>query len=460
MASPETFDLVVLGSGAAGQVPAYAARRAGWTVAIIDPRPPGGTCANRGCDAKKPLVNVAHTVHRARQMQGTGVAGSVRLDWPEMMRFQKSFTQPVPQNTQRDLADKGIDFIPEAPRFIDRNHLEAAGRTLTARHWIIATGRKPRPLNIPGADLAINSDAFLNLDDLPPRVVFLGGGYIAMEFAFVCAVAGREVVVIERGDHLLGPFEPDMADIVQHAAEQLGVQIITRHDVVALDQTADTLRVAAQPVGDDAPSDAEPRIYETDLIVNATGRIPVTDELNLLAADIAYTDRGVTVHPHLQSTTRDEVWAAGDVADTPGPPLTPVASLEAAALRDNLLHGKRRVPPTDLAIPSVAFTLPPCASVGLTEAQARKQYPTPRIAMKSLADHKHFKQDRQSHVAYKFIFESDTGPLVGAHLVGPACEELINLFALAVRTGCGEQEIRAMTMTYPSLSYALRKALA
>lgn len=182
------FDLVVIGTGSAGSSAAYGAREAGWSVGMIDERPFGGTCALRGCDPKKVLVGAAELVDWAQRMTGNGVRGDLHIDWHDLMRFKRSFTEPVPEDREKGFRDAGITTYHGRARFLDRTTLAVDGDVLEGRYVVVASGARPRRLNIPGEEHIITSDQFLELQELPKQVVFVGGGYIAFEFAHI---AGR-----------------------------------------------------------------------------------------------------------------------------------------------------------------------------------------------------------------------------------------------------------------------------
>src|SRR5258708_8074923 len=183
------YDLVVIGTGAAAQVASFRMREAGWSVAVVDSRPFGGTCALRGCDPKKVLVGGAETVDMARRMSGRGVDGEVRVDWRDLIAFKRSFTDPVPQALGKEYADSGIDAYHGRASFIDRETLQIDGETLKGRYFLIASGARPVPLGFPGAEHLITNEEFLALEKLPKRIVLVGGGYIAAEFSHIGARA-------------------------------------------------------------------------------------------------------------------------------------------------------------------------------------------------------------------------------------------------------------------------------
>src|SRR5712692_2905841 len=200
----KNFDLVALGTGSAASTVASKCRAAGWQVAIVDWRPFGGTCALRGCDPKKVLVGAADVMDWLRRMEGKGIRNQhARIDWAELMKFKRSFTDPVPESREASFAKAGIATYHGRAQFARPNTVQVGEDFLDARHIVIATGAAPRRLNIPGEEFLATSDHFLELESLPKRIVFIGGGYISMEFAHVALRAGAKVTVLHRGQRLL-----------------------------------------------------------------------------------------------------------------------------------------------------------------------------------------------------------------------------------------------------------------
>src|SRR5574338_480134 len=195
----ERFDLVVLGTGQGGSGPAFKCRKAGWRVAVVDDLPYGGTCALRGCDPKKVLVGAAELVDWHRRMAGHGLAGDVRIDWPALMRFKRSFTDPIPEKREAAFRQAGIATYHGHARFVSDHELVVAEETLDAAHVVIATGARPAPLGIPGEQYVRSSTEFLELDELPRRIAFIGAGYISFEFAHIAQRAGAAAIVLGRG---------------------------------------------------------------------------------------------------------------------------------------------------------------------------------------------------------------------------------------------------------------------
>src|SRR5712691_9272494 len=364
------YDLIVIGTGTAAQVAAGRVRTAGRSVAVIDHRPFGGTCALRGCDPKKMLVSGAEAVDWARRMHRHGVVGELRIGWKELVAFKRTFTDPVPKRREESFAQQGVDAFHGTARFTGPDRVAVDGRVLQGRHLLIATGARPAPLGFPGEEHLTASDAFMELDHLPERIVMVGGGYIAAEFSYISSRAGAQVTVLQRAARMLPQFDADLVAWLMEKFSDIGVDVRTGNTVTAIERTGDEYRVHVRvPEGE--------AVVEADLVVHAAGRVPDIAELDLPAANVAVERGRLRLNDFLQSMSNPLVYAAGDAAGK-GPPLTPVSSHDGKVVAANILEGNRHRPDYR-GVPSVAFTLPPIAAVGLSEATARRQISNLRV---------------------------------------------------------------------------------
>ncbi len=439
----ETFDLIVIGTGAGGSAAAYRCRAAGWRVAVVDELPYGGTCALRGCDPKKVLVGAADLADWNRRMQGRGMTGDAHISWPDLMRFKRAFTDPVPADREKAFEKAGIATYHGPARFVGLDKLSVDGDVLAARHFVIAAGAKPRRLGIPGEEHLVTSTAFLELNRLPPRIAFVGAGYISFEFAHVARRAGAQATIVGRGNPLQH-FEPHLvARLVDHT-RSLGIELRLDAEVAGIEQRGAGYRLRVNTQG-------RTEMVDADLVVHGGGRVPNTEELDLGTANIgAEPDGGVRVNEFLQSVTNPRVYAAGDAAASPGSlPLTPVAGYKGAIVASNLLQGNARTPDYR-GIPSVVFTVPPLAGVGLTEAKAREQRLDIRVKTQDTSSWYSNRRVAETCAMFKVIVENQTDRVVGAHLLGPHAEEVINLFALAIRSGVPATDLKHLLYAYPT----------
>ena len=440
-----TFDLVAIGTGSAASAVAARCRSAGWQVAIVDSRPFGGTCALRGCDPKKVLVGAAEAVDWARRMKGKGIqAENLQIDWQELMRFKRSFTEPVPKNREEGFAKAGIVAFHGRARFVGPSSVQVNDDVLEGRYVVIAAGQKPADLRIPGTVHLKTSDQFLELDELPRRILFIGGGYIAFEFAHIAARAGSQVTIVHRGKRPLARFDPDLVDEIVKSSRELGIDVQLGSEVVGIEKHSGQLVVQASASG-------EKRTFETDMVVHAAGRVPEIDDMKLDAAGVAWDNQGVKVNEFLQSVSNPSVYAAGDAAASGGPPLTPVASYEGIIVAANLLKGNHQKPNYQ-GIPTVVFTIPPLASVGLSEREAREQALKFRIKKEITSTWYSSRRVAEKYSGYKVVVEEGTDRILGVHLLGGEAGEVINLFALAIRSGMRATDLKHTIFSYPTHS--------
>jgi glutathione reductase (NADPH) len=435
------YNLVIIGTGTAAMVAAMRVRAAGWSVAVIDFRPFGGTCALRGCDPKKMLVSGATAADHAPRMHGKGIAGEVRIDWPGLIAFKRSFTDPVPEMHEHRYAEKGIDTYHGRARFTGRNKLDVEGEPLEAEHILIASGAEPMKLGIPGEEHLITNEEFLALEALPRRIVLVGGGYIAFEFAHIARRAGAGVIMLEQEPHVLGPFDQDLVGWLVEKSRDLGIDVRTGTAVEAVERGGGgfTVRTSADGKGE---------AFQADLVVHAAGRVPALDALDLKAAGVAVENGRLKLNEFLQSVSNPVIYAAGDAAQM-GPPLTPVSSHDAKVVAANLLEGNHRKPDYT-GVPSVAFTIPPIAAVGLSEAEARQKGLKFRMQSQKASDWFTARQAAEPTYGFKVLVDEETDRVLGAHLVGPHADEVINLFALAIRHGLTAEDLRTTMFAYPT----------
>jgi glutathione reductase (NADPH) len=441
------FDLVVVGTGVTSAV-ASRCREAGWTVAVVDSRPFGGTCALRGCVPKKIVVGAAEAVNGARDMATIGVpADGVMIDWPALMRFKRSLVDPTPQRTEEAWAKIGVEQFHGRARFVDSTTLAVGENRLIGRRVLIAAGATPAPLKFPGAERLATSEDFLNLDRIPARIVFVGGGYISFELAHVAARAGADVTILHRGARPLEGFDPDLVELLVKRTRRLGIRVELDTEVLGLQSDRGGVSVRGRQQGVE-------RLFEAEMAVHGAGRVPELDDLDLDMAGVKREKRGVVVNEYLQSISNAAVYAGGDAAAS-GPPLTPKGDHDAAVLVTNLLEGNRRAVNYD-GIASAVFTIPPLASAGLTEAAAHAAGMKFRTSWQDTASWFNTRRVGETASGFKVLVEEGTGRILGAHLLGPNAAEVINLFAIAIRLRIPADDLKQVIFAYPTSGSDIR----
>ncbi|MBW3567622.1 MAG: NAD(P)/FAD-dependent oxidoreductase, partial [Proteobacteria bacterium] len=369
------------------------------------------------------------------------VAGDATLDWPELIAFKRTFTDPVPGKHEQRYAKNGIDTYHGTARFVGATSLEVDDKRLDAKYVLIAAGAEPIRLGIPGEEYLVTNEDFLAMETLPRRIALVGGGYIAAEFSNIAAVAGAEVTVFQRGERMLKHFDPELVGWLMDAFKAHGIDVCTRTNVEGIEKAANGFNVRVSSQG-------TPETVNVDLVVHSAGRAPALKDLDLEAAGVDTEKGRLRLNRFLQSTSNPAVYAAGDAAQV-GPPLTPVSSHDAKVVAANLLEGNHREPDYR-GVPSVAFSLPPIAAVGLSEQQAKDQGLKCRVKSRLASDWFTARQAAQPVYGFKVLVEEETDRVLGAHLVGPHVDDVINLFALAIRHGLTADNLKTTIFGYPT----------
>lgn len=437
------YDLIVLGTGGAGYRVARRCSEAGWRVAAIDNGLFGGTCDNIGCIPKKVLVGAAEAADLNRRFNELGIVTKADTDWQKLVEFKRIFVQKVPDETKAGLTQAGVEIYGGSPRFVSENQVEINGQTLVSKFFHIAVGAKPAKLQFVGSELLITSDRFLDLNELPAQIIFIGGGYVSFELAHVAARFGASVTILHTDDRPLPVFDPDGVKTLIAASQAAGIK-------VELSATAED--VAKN--GDKFIVTAGGKNYEADLVVHGAGRLPAIDGLNLEVANVNYEKRGVIVNEYLQSVSNPSVYAGGDAAAS-GPPLSPVARLHGTIVADNLL-GQKTKQPNYSSTPSVVFTFPPLARVGLLESEAKEKGLDIRVHTEDISGWFDAKRTNLKSAMSKVIIDNKTDKVLGAHLIGNHAEDLINIFGLAIEAGLTVQQIQAPIYSFPTPSDDIR----
>ena len=434
------FDVAVIGTGTSAHHVVHALAGAGRRVVVIDELPYGGTCAMRGCQPKKYLVAATGAALKAKHLGGIGISGETLIDWEALQRNKDAFVDRVPAGTESGFEKAGAETRHGRATFIGSNTLQVGDEEIRATKIVVATGAVPRPLNMPGEELLTSSDDFLNLPVMPARVTFVGGGYISFEFAFVAMAAGAAVTILQKGPRPLKQFDPDIVDVLVEAARAEGITVTTGACVDRIEQRNGCLVTACGEHPDD--------FLEADLVVHGAGRVPNTHGFGLSVAGIEVGRGGILVDEHLRSVSNPAVYAIGDVAATPFQ-LATTADVEGKTVAKNLLEGDHHTP--DFAVvPSAAFTDPPIAAVGLSEAQARADGIPVRVGKGNMNGWPSSRRIGQKHAAFKTIVHRETDRILGAHLIGYGMDEAINVFALAIGQGMTATEFKETIWAYPT----------
>jgi glutathione reductase (NADPH) len=438
----DQFDLLVVGGGSGGLACAQRAAECGAHVALIEPGRLGGTCVNVGCVPKKIMWN-ASEIHEAL---GDGVDYGFRPtpeghDWPSLKAKRDAYVLRLNGYYARNLASLKIEHIAGRASFIGPRLIAAAGRTLGAPHIVIATGGRPLLPSIPGAPLGITSDGFFELAQRPERVAVAGSGYIAVELAGILAGLGSKVVLVIRSAAVLKQFDALLGQTALLMLREMGVDIETGCrgvQLVGLSEGSLELEL----------HDGR-RLGPLDSVIWAVGRVPNVEELALERAGVHLSPEGFIATDHFQATNTQGIYAIGDV--TGRIPLTPVAIAAGRRLGDRLFGGQPQRRLDYDIVPTVIFGHPPIGSVGLSEAQARARHgQAVRIYLSSFVPLYHAMTIRKPHTRMKLVTVGDEEHIVGAHVIGPGADEMLQGFAVALRMGARKRDFDDTVAIHPT----------
>jgi glutathione reductase (NADPH) len=438
------YDVVVVGSGSGGQTAAYTLKEYGLSVALVENSPrPGGVCALAGCQAKKWFYEASELVGRARHLEGKGLTRLPKMNWSAVRDEKRAFTDPIPEGTVKGLEGSGIDYFAATAAFRDPDTLVVDGEVLEARFYVLATGAHPMPLPFEGAEHLITSSDFLELDNLPPRLVFVGGGFISFEFAHFAARLGpaESTTILEVAPRPLGPFDAEMVDHLVAASREEGIAIHTAVEPTVIEKRGNGFAVHVK--GGD--------VFEADLVVHGAGRAPSIESLQLDKGGVDYSRRGIAVDSEMR-TSNSRVFAVGDCADTIQ--LARVADYEAYVAAKNILaaiEGGEGAAVDHRAVPTILFTYPQYAMVGATEeALKEKGLRYYKTADKGLSWPTYRRVGLQQ-AAYKVLVDEDS-QVLGAHIISDNAAGLIEIFKEAMLDRRSAEDLfwRSVMTPYPS----------
>jgi glutathione reductase (NADPH) len=449
--SRETFDVVILGGGNAGIGVTGPVRHAGLSVAMIEARDLGGTCPNRGCTPKKILVAAGQALHDIDRAAIHHISvGKPRLDWSALIDREKDMIKDIPGNLARAMARREVKVIEGRGAFVAPNAVRVGDRLLEAKHVVIATGSKPRPLSIPGAEHMITSDEMLSERERPVSVIFVAGGVISLEFGHVYARAGTNVTVLEMLPQLLPAMDADAVAKLEEESERIGIKVRTGVSLRRIEPVGSRFRVIFA-------HDGIEQAAEADRVVNGAGRIANVESLDLASGQVEHANGRIIIDQHLRSTSNPQVHVCGDVVPV-SPQLSPIATYEGDIVGRNIVEGPTHVP--DYAgLATSVYTVPALAAVGLTETAARQKGVAIDVHVNDMRDWFSARSYAETVAWSKVIVDRATDRILGAHFVGHAGQELVNIFGLAMKFGITAGQLRETVYAYPTFSADIKHML-
>jgi glutathione reductase (NADPH) len=423
------FDLFVIGAGSGGVRAARFAAGYGARVAVAESRYLGGTCVNVGCVPKKLLVYGAHFADDFEQAEGFGWSlGAARFNWSTLIANKNREIERLNGIYRNLLVNSGVTLLEGHARIVDDHSVELDGKRYSAKHILIATGGWPQIPNVPGHEHAIGSNEVFFLEQLPKRVLVVGGGYIAVEFASIFNGLGAQTSLLYRGELFLRGFDKAVRRHLQEELSKRGLDLQFNSDIARIDKQADGSLLATLKDG---------RVLQTDCIFYATGRRPMLDNLGLENSHVQLDERGfIQVDEHYQTST-PSILAIGDVIGRVQ--LTPVALAEGMAVARRLFKPEEYRPVDYRMIPTAVFSLPNIGTVGLSEEQAKEEGYNVSVFESRFRPMKLTMTESQERTLMKLVVDSQTDRVLGCHMVGADAGEIVQGLAVALKAGATKQ---------------------
>ena len=432
------YDLLVIGAGSGGVRAARMSASFGARVAIAEERYLGGTCVNVGCVPKKLFVYGAHFAEDFEDAAGYGwQRNGAKFDWPTLRDNKTREIERLNGIYRGLLTNAGVDILEARAVLEDAHTIRVAGSTVTARDILIATGSWPSVPDFPGRDVTITSNEAFYLPEFPERVLILGGGYIAVEFAGIFAGLGADVTLAYRGELFLRGFDEGIRRFVLDEMTTKGVTVSTSKRIESIEQVDGTKRCRF----DDGTS------LDVDLVLVATGRRPASTGLGLETAGVALAENGAIVVDEAYRTNVPNIYAIGDVIDRMQ--LTPVAIAEGMCIAHNLFRGEeRRINYAN--VPTAIFCQPNIGTVGPTEEEARQAYANLMVYESAFKPMKHTLSGRAERTLMKLLVNGDDDRVVAAHMCGPEAGEIIQGLSVAITAGATKADFDATIGIHPT----------
>jgi glutathione reductase (NADPH) len=439
------YDLFVIGAGSGGVRAGRIAAKHGARVAVAEEYRVGGTCVIRGCVPKKLFVYASKFAEEFEDAVGFGwTTEKVSFDWATLLENKDKEIDRLNKAYIRNLEASGAELIMERATLADAHTVQLAdGRKVTAGHILIATGATPfTPHHLPGRELAITSNEVFHLERLPRRIVIVGGGYIAVEFAGIFAGLGVETILLYRGEQILRGFDDDLRNHLAAEMKKKGIDIRTQVDVKEIVRSGDGVRIT---LTDDSAIGAGQVMF-------ATGRMPNTHGLGLENVGINLTPHGAIPVNEYSRSEVPSIHAVGDVTNRVN--LTPVAIREGHAFADTVF-GKKPTMVNHGLVPTAVFSQPELGTVGLTEAEARAKHKAIDIYKTSFRPMKHTLSGRDERMLMKLIVDAATDKVLGCHIAGPDAGEMAQLLGIAITCGATKAQFDATLAVHPTASEEL-----
>lgn len=434
------FDLFVIGAGSGGVRAARFAASYGARVAVAESRYLGGTCVNVGCVPKKLLVYGAHFADDFEQAQGFGWSlEQANFNWGTLIANKNREIDRLNGIYRNLLVNSGVTLLEGHARIVDDHSVELDGKRYSAKNILIATGGWPHIPEVPGHEHAIGSNEVFFLEQLPKRVLVIGGGYIAVEFASIFNGLGAKTSLLYRGELFLRGFDNAVRVHLQEELSKRGLDLQFNSDIARIDKQADGSLQATLKDG---------RVLGADCIFYATGRRPMLDNLGLENTQVELDERGYIQVDEQYQTSTPSILAIGDVIGRVQ--LTPVALAEGMAVAKRLFKPEQYRKVDYQMIPTAVFSLPNIGTVGLSEEQAKKDGYSVSVFESRFKPMKLTMTESQERTLMKLVVDTATDRVLGCHMVGPEAGEIVQGLAVALKAGATKQHFDETIGVHPT----------
>lgn len=457
--SPYGYDLLVIGGGSGGLVAAKQAAKQGIKVGLIEANQLGGTCANRGCVPKKLMHYAAEFAHQATLGQSygwtKGQTGS--FHWKVFQEKMQEQLKKIRSSIEDSVEEAGVDLIRGRARFTEAHQLEVKStdpaqpktRTISAKNIVIAVGGQPIKLDIPGIELALTSRNLFKLEQLPKSLMIVGGGYIGVEFSGILKALGVEITLVDTDAMPLQNFDQALQEGVLQNLKEQGIRFVANASLDCIRSDENQTMIATVVSTQDGSSKSQE--IRADRILVATGRSPNLEPLNLAAAGIGTQEGAIAVNT-LYQTSQPHIYAVGDCIDRL--PLTPVAQAEARCVIDQL-YGEGQAEVDYRWTPSAVYAMPPAASVGWSESQAKENAEPFTCYQKEVTPLSHVLSDATPHHQIKWIVDKTSNKVLGLHVLGASAPDIVQSITPLLKRGVSHRELQQAMGIHPTFGEEL-----
>lgn len=430
------YDIIAIGAGSGGLSAIQKANEYGKKCAIIEMHKVGGTCVNAGCVPKKIMWYAANTMSILKDAKKLGIQPKhCDFSWQNLKNLRDEYIQNINNWYEQNLKKSGIDYIQGFAKLIDKRNISVNGKKISANHIVIATGGKPFVPNIKGSEFGITSDDFFELEKMPKKIAIIGGGFIAVELAGMMRSLGSDVSIIIKSKNLLNSFDSMIVEQITKQYINQGIKIISAKTIQKIDEKGNIYFTKGTLSG-------------FDKIIFATGRTPMTKNIGLEEVGVKVNSKGYIKTNSKQNTNIKGIYAIGDITGKTS--LTPLAIAQGKNLAKRIFLKKDNSKINYNKVPIVIFSHPTIATIGLNEEQAKNKFKQIKLYQSNFMPMSDVLSEHQTETAIKLICVNKNNKVVGCHMVGKNCDEILQGFAVAIQMGLTKEQLDNSIAIHPT----------